>query len=173
MTMTVLNPKCDLCGEPADWLRPAQPKLRNLDVVGYRCDNHTPPWRVLEYEPLTLIARARREKAEAPLAVDEPKKPKKTMRAVAPVAATDLVPPARSKTPPKKQRAGDDAPANPEVDNTRYPDPVKARDYHPPKTPHKQRLEERVAEPGPEPKPPRKGSKQKKAIDASVDEGFK
>lgn len=52
---------CVLCGAAAKWTRPASAKLG--PATG-RCDEHTPDWRVMEYEPLTPSAQARRHAAE-------------------------------------------------------------------------------------------------------------
>jgi hypothetical protein len=55
-------PNCDYCGAPADWRRPPSPGLK---LEGFRCNTHTPEWRVSEYEALTLAAKARKEGKDA------------------------------------------------------------------------------------------------------------
>jgi hypothetical protein len=51
--------RCPYCGAEPDWRRPATKALRS-EVF---CNVHTARWRVLEFEPLTKAATARRDVA--------------------------------------------------------------------------------------------------------------
>ena len=64
---------CVLCGAVADWRRPSKPKQKGMENEAGYCDEHTPPWRTSEYEPITTVAQQRKARAEAPLENDEPK----------------------------------------------------------------------------------------------------
>jgi hypothetical protein len=62
-------PRCDYCTEPADFRRPPTAALKN---EGFRCNTHTPEWRIHEFDALTLVATQRKAKKD----VDDLPRPK-------------------------------------------------------------------------------------------------
>lgn len=84
---------CVLCGAPPDWMRPAKRGQRGMELPAPYCNTHTADWRVLEFEPLTLIAKQRRASAEHK--ADQPAKAK-------PKTPPKSAPKTPPKSPPKK-----------------------------------------------------------------------
>lgn len=65
-----MSPRCDYCDQAAEFRRDP---TTALPTVGFRCNVHTPDWRLLEFHPLTTTAVARQNAAIA-RAIPEPVK---------------------------------------------------------------------------------------------------